>query len=136
MISNSINVYANAKCRVPIAGLSSPSLPLLLYEVDVLEHDGHEVAAAAANVNRDVPQAELLLSHQDSLLCHADTVGHLKTFICSVLFKIFIKKYLHLWLDLSAWKVSAVSTRLALIHTHDLCDGFWKGYLQTLHFAR
>ena len=96
MISNSINVYANAKCRVPIAGLSSPSLPLLFYEVDVLEHDGHEVAAAAANVNRDVPQAELLLSHQDSLLCHADTVGHLKTFICSVLFKIFIKKYLHL----------------------------------------
>ena len=91
MISNSINVCANAKCRVPVTCLSSPTLPLLLHEVDILEHDGHEVAAAAPDVDRDVPQAELLLSHQDALLCHADTVCHLKTFICSFLFKFAIR---------------------------------------------
>ena len=105
--------------------LSSPSLPLLLHEVDVLEHDGHEVAAAASDVHGDVPEAELLLRHQDALLCHADTIGHLKTSILASLFKHFCyEKYLHLWFDLSAWKVSAISTRLALIHTHDLCDSF------------
>ena len=76
---------------------SCPCVPLVKHGLQVcLEHDGHEVAAAAADVDGDVPQAELLLSHQDALLCHADTVGHLKTFICSFLFKIFNKKYLHL----------------------------------------
>ena len=69
----------------------SSSLPLLLYEVDVLEHNRDEVAAAASDVHGDVPEAELLLGHQETLLCHAYTVGHLKMFILSSRFKFVVR---------------------------------------------
>ena len=90
MISNSINVCADAVCRVPITGLSSPSLPLLLYEVDVLEHDGHEVAAAAADVDGEVPDAELPVQH-NPLLRGAQPVRHLQFSVPLIRFESYLK---------------------------------------------
>ena len=79
---------------VALSSLLPPPPPPLLHEADILEHDscnslydslvtaylehdGDEVAAAAPDVDRDVPQAQLRLRLQQPLLRHPDTIGHL-----------------------------------------------------------
>ena len=52
--------------------------PLVKHGLQVcLEHDGHEVAAAAADVDGEVPDAELPVQY-DPLLRGAQPVRHLK----------------------------------------------------------
>ena len=62
---------------VALSSLLPPPPPPLLHEADILEHDGDEVAAAAPDVDRDVPQTKLRLRLQQPLLRHPDTIGNL-----------------------------------------------------------
>ena len=61
--------------------------PLVKHGLQVcLEHDGHEVAAAAADVDGEVPDAQLPVQH-DPLLRGAQPVRHLTFSVPSIRFE-------------------------------------------------
>ena len=70
---------------------SCPCVPLVKHGLQVcLEHDGHEVAAAAADVDGEVPDAELPVQH-DPLLRGAQPVRHLKFSVPLIRFESYLK---------------------------------------------
>ena len=65
--------------------------PLVKHGLQVcLEHDGHEVAAAAADVDGEVPDAELPVQH-NPLLRGAQPVRHLKFSVPLIRFESYLK---------------------------------------------
>ena len=70
---------------------SCPCVPLVKHGLQVcLEHDGHEVAAAAADVDGEVPDAELPVQH-NPLLRGAQPVRHLKFSVPLIRFESYLK---------------------------------------------